>query len=170
MNKFILIGALTLTLGLSLTACKPTEKGYKSAYDAAVGKRESVMSELGVNLPEGALQQVDGPQLKEVDGIKVYVLNQHISPLETGVSLPDNYNVAIGKYKMSTNAISQSNDLKNQGLKAFPVKDTEDFYYTIAGSFPSLSEAVEFNQEYLKRKNITFVGLPNAPVIIYSPK
>ena len=49
-----------------VVACKPTEKGYKTAYDAALNKRQAAMADLNVNLPDGVIQQVDGPQLQEV--------------------------------------------------------------------------------------------------------
>lgn len=165
-NLFYII---TLLLFL-LPSCKPTEKGYKAAYDAALGKREAVKADLDVDLPDGAFQSVDGPQLKEVDGVKVYILNQRIKPAEEGMTLPENYNVAVGTYKMNTNSKAQAQALHEAGYEAFSAKDTEGMYYTIAGSFPSLSEAVKFYEEYKAGKDRVYVGLPNAPVIIYSPK
>ena len=162
-----------ICLGLFLllfVACKPTEKNYKSAYDAALGKRQAALAEIDVNLPEGAIQQVDGPQLKEVDGVKVFVQNQVIRPAEEGKSLPGSYNVAVGLFKMITNSQAQSQALQDEGLDAFPAKDPEGNCYTIAGSFPSLKEAVNFYQKYKSGKNRVYVGLPDSPVIIYSPR
>ena len=153
-----------------LVACKPTEKGYKAAYDAARGKREAVKADIDVDLPEGAFQAVDGPQLKEVDGVKVYVLNQRIKPAEYISQLPAEYNVAIGKYKMITNCRAQAEALREEGYESFPAEDTEEMFYTIAGSFPTLSEAVKFYQEYRKEGNRVYVGLPESPVIIYSSR
>lgn len=167
-KRYLMI--LALLGGLAFTSCKPTEKGYKSAYDAALGKREAAMADLGINLPEGALQEVDGVQLKEVDGVNVFVLNERLVPAEFVAELPGNYNVAIGKYKMITNSKAQAQMLIEEGFGAFPAKDTEGMYYTIAGSFPTLSEAVSFSQTYQKNKNRSYVGLPAAPVIIFSPK
>lgn len=156
-----------LSLLLLMIACKPTEKNYKAAYDAALGKREAVAADL--DIPIGSLQQVDGPQLKEVDGVKVYVMHQRLKSEEDSFSIPGPYNVAVGTYKMNTNCISQANALKDEGLQAFPAKDTEGIYYTIAGSFLSLSDAVEFYKIYQSGKNRVYVGLPSAPVIIFSP-
>ena len=152
-----------------LMSCKPTEKGYKAAYDAALGKREAALADIDVNLPEGALQQVDGPQLKEIDGVKVYLLNQRIRPEEKGMKLAGPYNVAIGTYKMDTNCKAQVAALKEEGFDAFAAKDIDGMYYTIAGSFPELSEAVKFYQKYQSGKDRVYIGLPKAPVIIYSP-
>lgn len=164
-----IIYILIFLFGL-FSSCKPTEKGYKSAYDVALGKRQSVLTDIDVNLPEGALQEVDGAQLKQVDGANVYILTQRISPLENNQILPENYNVAVGKYKMSTNCKAQVESLKNEGYEAFSAKDTEGNYYTIAGSFSTLFEAVKFYQAFQKNKNRIYVGLHEAPEIIYSPK
>lgn len=168
MKRNILFTALIGLLFLG--ACKPTEKGYKSAYDAALGKRQASMAEIDANIPTGALQQVDGAQLKEVDGVKVYVMNQRIKPAETVMELPSPYNVAVGCYKMITNCRSQSENLLFEGFHSFPAQDAEGLYYTIAGSFDNLSEAVKFYKEYQEGKGRVYVGLPDAPVIIYSPK
>ena len=168
MKKYYLINIFLLIL--ILTSCKPTEKGYQNAYDLAKGKREAVMTDLGVNLPEGALQDVDGAQLKEIDGVKVYLQNQRIIPVKEGSVLPEPYNVAIGKYKMNTNCVAQAAALKEEGYKSFAAKDQEGFFYTIAGSFHTLEEAVKFYQDYSKGKDHVYVGLPSAPVIIFSPK
>lgn len=164
---YYLYGVILLLL---FSACKPTEKGYKAAYDAARDKRQAAIADIDVNLPEGAFQDVDGPQLREVNGIKVYVLNQLIKPYETGMPLPGPYNVAVGSFRMITNTESQSKALQQEGFAAFSAKDPEDNYYTIAGSFPSIDEAVNFYEKYQSGKNRVYVGLPNAPVIIYSPK
>lgn len=154
---------------LFLISCKPTEKGYKAAYDAALGKREAAMADIDVNLPEGAVQQVDGPQLKEYNGSKVYVLNQRIKPDVDGMRLPGSYNVAVGTYKMDTNCKAQVKVLREEGYDSFPAKDMEGMYYTIAGSFPTLDEAAKFYQKYMSEKDRVYIGLPKAPVIIYSP-
>lgn len=167
MKHFIVV-AIGLTL--LLTGCKPTEKNYKSAYDAALGKREAALADLNANMDEVEFQQVDGPQLKEVDGVKVYVLNQRLAPADFVMEMPEEYNVAVGMYKMITNCKAQAEQMLANGYHAFPAKDVDGLYYTVAGSFPTLSEAVKFYQKYQQGKDRVYVGLPGAPVIIYSPK
>ena len=166
--KFYIIVLSLITL--FLPACKPTEKGYKSAYDAALGKREAVKADIDVDLPEGALQDFDGAQLREVDGVKVYILNQRLKPVEEDMKLPGLFNVAVGTYKMITNCRAQSNALKEEGYEAFPAQEPDGMYYTIAGSFATLSEAVKFYQDYKSAKDRVYVGLPDSPIIIFSPK
>lgn len=165
--KYLIILALFICFA---TSCKPTEKGYKAAYDAALGKREAAYKDLDVDLPEGKLQEADGAQLKEVNGVSVYVLNQRIRPVDEGRKLPGSYNVAVGTYKMITNCSSQSEALKHEGYDSFPAREGDGIYYTIAGSFETLDEAVTFYEKYSKDKDRVYVGLPNAPVIIYSPR
>lgn len=168
MKKSLILVSLTLVLAMG--ACKPTEKGYKSAYDAALGKREAALADMNVDLPEGALQKVDGPQLKEINGVSVYVMNERIKPVEQDFTAPGDYNVAIATYKMITNCRSQVEDLKKENYDAFAAKDEEGMYFTIAGSFPTVEEAVNFYENYRKKKDRVYVGLPNSPVIIYSPR
>ncbi|MCH5236842.1 MAG: hypothetical protein J1E95_03485 [Muribaculaceae bacterium] len=163
-----IILALCFSMSL-LTGCKPTEKGYKAAYDAALGKRQAAT--VDIEIPEGALMDVEGPQLKEINGVSVYLLNDRIKMIEVGTRRPETYNVAVGCYKMITNCKSQVSDLKSDGYDAFGVKDSEDKYYSIAGSFGSIDEAVMLCKEFQKKKkDFTYVGLPDAPVIIFSPR
>lgn len=166
-NFFFLLLAATL---LSLSSCKPTEKNYKAAYDAALSKKEAAEADVDQNIAVSKLQQVEGAQLKNIDGIEVYVLNKRIKPAVEGMELPGNYNVAVGAYKLITNCRSQAAQLKSEGFDAFPAKETDDLYYTVAASFPTLKEAVDFYQQYRKKSGRVYVGLPEAPVIIYSPK
>lgn len=167
MKKFTII--ISLVFALFFVGCKPTEKGYKAAYDAALGKREAAKADIGIELPDGALQQVDGAQLKEINGVKVYVQNQLIRPIEEGKKLPGRFNVAVGTYKMVTNCKSQAQSLIEEGYEAFAAKDPEGMYYTIAGSFPNVEEAIKFYQNYKSNPNRVYVGLPSSPVIIFSP-
>lgn len=162
--------SLLFSIFLLFTACKPTEKGYKSAYDAAQGKRKATMDYIDANIPQSAIQEFDGAELKEIDGVSVYVMSRYLKPAEMVMEAPHKYNVAIGKYKMITNCKAQAESLLADGYHAFSAKDNEGVYYTIAGSFPTLKEAVAFYQKYRDGKDHVYVGLPNSPVIIYSPK
>ena len=61
-----------ILITLLFVGCKPTEKGYQAAYDAAKNKREAAAGEQ--MLPAQGLQSDDGPQLRVVDGDSIYVL------------------------------------------------------------------------------------------------
>lgn len=160
----ILVAVAMLTV---FSGCKPTEKGYKSAYDAALNKRHA--QEQDANLPDGSrLMDVDGPQLKVVKGVQVYVLSEFLKNVDADGIMPSKYNVAVGCYKMPTNGKAQAENLRAKGLDAFCAKTGDNKFYTIAGSFTTIDEAIELYKKFADDKNATFVGLPNAPVIIYS--
>lgn len=167
MKKIYLI--FSLLFSLIFIGCKPTEKNYKSAYDAALGKRQAAMADMNPDIAVGSFQSTDGPQLKVIDGVEIYLLNTRIKPCDDNSKLLGNYNVAVGTYKMSTNCRAQAQALREEGYSAFPAQEPDGMYFTIAASFSSLSEAVKFYKEYKKDKNRVYVGLPDAPVIIYSP-
>lgn len=152
-----------------LGACKPTEKGYQAAYNAAVNKRQVATPDYDETIAVGKLQQIDGPQLKEINGKSVYLLSENLKALnpEQSVLLP--YNVAVAKFKMPTNTLALSKDLNSDGYPAFAVQNGEEIYYVIASTFETLEEAVEFYDKYQKENKRAYVGLPDYPVIIYSP-
>ena len=160
----------TVLLFMLLIGCKPTEKGYKAAYDAALSKREEANKDIEVDTKIGEVQQIDGPSLKTIDGKSIYLLNKRIKPVELHENLPGNYNVAVGCYKMITNCKSQSEDLRDEGMDAFASKTTGDEYYTIIGSFDNLQDAIKLYEKYKSNSKRVYVGLPNSPIIIYSPK
>ena len=170
-SKIIWIASVIMLIS---TACKPTEKGYQAAYDAALNKRQAAISDINVTITEGDLvgegvQSVDGPQLKEINGVKVYVLNRVIRPVKDDIKMNGPYNVAVGLFKMNTNCEALSEALKNEGFDSFAAKDPEGTYYSIAGSFKTLQEAVELTQKLQKKSDRSYVGLPSSPVIIFSP-
>ena len=51
-----------------LTGCKPTEKNYRAAYDAAVSKREKVNESLAA---DGLISE-DAPRKQMIDGEEFY--------------------------------------------------------------------------------------------------
>ena len=149
--------------------CKPTEKGYKAAYDAALGKRQATSVDFDASLGVGTFQLSDGPQLKEIDGQQVYVLNQPLKNLDNQSKLPHSYNVAVGTYKMLTNCSAQVSGLKEDGYDAFVAIDSEDRFFSVAGSFQTMKEALTFYNKYRQKKGQSYVGFPDSPVIIFSP-
>lgn len=156
---------------MTIVGCKPTEKNYKSAYDAAVNKRqasETLDSDLGI--PGGKLQQVDGPATRVVNGDTVYVTIQHLKFIDGVEHEMHRYNVAVCAYKMKTNCAALVSDLFSKGYQAFGVQDPEGMFYVIAGSFNTLDEAAAFDRSFrTKEAQHVYSGLPSAPVIIEKP-
>lgn len=168
--KKLSIVLLTL-VSMTIVGCKPTEKNYKSAYDAAVNKRqasETLDSDLGI--PGGKLQQVDGPATRVVNGDTVYVTVQHLKFIDGVEHEMHRYNVAVCAYKMKTNSAALVSDLFSKGYQAFGVQNPEGMFYVIAGSFNTLDEAAAFDRSFrTKETQHVYSGLPSAPVIIEKP-
>lgn len=162
MKKLIIAAAAAALL---LPACKPTEKNYKAAYDAAVAKREKAMAE--TMAPAGELISEDGPQRRVVNGDTIFVATERVRPEAKDVRLPE-YNVAVTKYRMGTNARAGAEDLRAAGYAgAMAVYSAEDSWYTIAGGFPTLDEAVAFSRRFRSdNPRHRYIGLPASPVIV----
>lgn len=161
-----LLGSLFLTVG---TSCKPTEKGYQAAYDAAKNKREAAMEAMPVdNKVIGALQLIDGPTTKFYDGKEYPYMAVNLKPVDDQYSTKGKYNVAVALFKMPTNSEALANDLKVLDYNSFVAQDGDDKYYVIAGSFENLSEAAQFYENLTKNYNRAYVGLGESPLIIFS--
>lgn len=167
-NKRLLYCGLLLAGLMFLPACKPTEKNYKSAYDAAVAKRQAESNDPDLNLPAGGYQRIGDPQKKTVNGKSYGYLFSRVKPLTDGVSMQP-YNVAVAVYKMPTNCEAQVNDLLSVGYQSFGAKTGDDRYYVIIGSYASIDAAAAAIDAYMaKFKDAVYVGLDGAPLILQS--
>lgn len=164
--KYILFALVLFTFVFN--ACKPTEKGYKAAYDAAINKRQEVKSDFDPNVALGSLQQVDGPQLRTFKDVNYYFLSENLKVMEETPAVMLNYNVAVSCFKMPTNCIAMVNDFKKENIDAFGAKSSDDQYYVIIGTFDSLDNAIAWYAMYDSAKANAYLGLPGAPVIIYT--
>lgn len=151
---------------LMLCACKPTEKNYRAAYEAAQAKKAAEReadAELG--LPE--LTSTEGPRRQRVGLDTAYVFRE---PLTLHGDAPAKGApaacVAVGKYKMTANAQSDADALEKEGYDAFLLATPRGEFYTCIGSAPTLSEAVKMMREFMrKHPGRPYIGLPGEPVI-----
>ncbi len=144
--------------------CKPTEKNYKAAYDAAIAKREKANSD-GL-LPADGLLHDDGPKKQDIAGESLYVLVERTNPLESGGEVKG-YSVAVAMFKMPTNAKSGAESLKEKGYDAFAVRAKGDKYFILAGSYATAMEAKECYLKFIKDfPEYSYIGLPGSPVIL----
>lgn len=150
---------------LMLVSCKPTEKNYKAAYDAALKKRAEVAEQQ--MRPATGLLSDDGPQLRIVDGDSIYVLRERLRMLD-GSKPGAHWAVAVGVFKIDTNAKASSADLNAAGWKtAAPAKAQAGKFYTIADTLASLDGARSRAREFkLAFPEYPYVGLPGSPVLI----
>lgn len=164
-KRMVRVGLLIVAVLVLATSCKPTEKNYKSAYDAAVGKRAQADAER--MLPSEGIMQVDGPEMRVIGGDSVFVLHDRVRTPENSANRLGKFNVAVAFFKMRTNADASASHLISEGYKALAARSAQEKWYVVAGAFPSLEEAVAFYKEFVrKNKSYAYIGLPNAPVII----
>ncbi len=151
-------------MACGMWSCKPTEKNYKAAYDAALNKRQQ--TDLDIPIPGGTLLVDGAPRKVPVNGDSVYISSDKLKFENAPESGKHRYNVAVGGYKMLTNCSAHVSDLINKGYEAFMAESSSGKYYAVAGSFDNLGEAALFAVSLASReKKAFFVGLPGAPVI-----
>ncbi|MGM9816287.1 MAG: hypothetical protein ACI304_04430 [Lepagella sp.] len=155
--------ALLLTI---LVGCKPTEQNYKAAYDAALAKREQAAIEQ--MRPATGLLSDDGPQMRIIGADTVYV-NRAVIRTEDNKRPQGSWAVAVGMFKMDTNARAAAENLKSEGWKdAFMAKSTGSVYYSILGTATSLDDANAIQKDFRsKHPDYPFIGLPGAPVLLH---
>ena len=149
-----------------LTGCKPTERNYRAAYDAALAKRQAE-AELRM-LPASGLMSDDGPQLKIVNGDSLYVVKERLKAAP-GDTLPSSgWAVGVGVYKMNTNARAQAEALRNEGHRAAcAARATGDRWYAVADTASSLERVAAAARKFTdNHPGYPYVGLPGHPVLI----
>ncbi len=161
--------ACVAAVGLLLVGCKPTEKNYQAAYEAAQNKKKAeAAADPDMALPATGLKRLDAPRTMDVDGETLNV--KHIFIKYAGkeaVPVIERYNVAVAKFKMPTNALALTEDLVAQKYKAFPVEGNDGNFYVIGATFGNLNEVAAFVKEYKKsHKPSQLVGLEGEPLII----
>lgn len=160
--------AATLTgMLLFVGGCKPTEKNYQAAYEAAVQKRQKDATDPDIFLPEGSMQQIGAPEKREINGHEIMFKVERLKKVQDDQNPIHRYNVAVSCYKMKTNCLGQVADLSEGGYDSYGGMAGEDKYYVFAGGFDTLDEAILFFEKFkAKHKTSYFVGLPSSPVIV----
>lgn len=163
--------AIILLLAFA-SACKPTEKGYKSAYEAAKGKRQQ--TDPDQDLLTGGHKLLNDVSTRWVvaDGDSLELQHVYLKPAEGSQwPQPGPYRLAVAMFKMSTNANSLLSDLTGKGtLKPVIASDLNGRHFVIAGSatYPdSISQVLKtFKKEH---PQFRYIGLtPERPMVIVS--
>ena len=162
MRKFRNIMIIAGIGAIALTACKPTEKNYRSAYDVAVNKREKAAEALAAD----GLVAEDAPRSQVVGGDTLYFVNE-VLKVDDGSTPLKALNVAVGVFKMNTNARSGALALKDKGYDACAARALGDKWYILAGSFDTIDETRAFLKRFREENpQYPYIGLSGKPVII----
>lgn len=162
---------LILTAALcsgTLTSCKPTEKGYRSAYEAAKNKREQADPDL-LLLGGHKLLTDDATNWKRLGGDSLQVMHIMLKP-DNGAKWPETgpYRLAVAMFKMTTNANSMLKDLEGGKLRPVSATDGKDRHYIIAGSATYADSLANVLATFRKEHpGFRHIGMPGeAPVVI----
>lgn len=159
MKKTILcIGLLTLLAG-----CKPTEKGYRQAYDAALAKRQQQIEN---SLPVEGLISDEAPRQIAV-GEKKYRVSDEGIRVEGSEKMQRGVYVAVSAFKMPTNARAEAEALRKEGYDANAARTISDRWYVVAACFDNVDAAAKFIDEFArKHPRWAYIGLEGEPLII----
>ena len=162
---------LTLfVLIMSFSGCKPTEKGYRQAYEAAKSKREQVDPDDELLTGGHRLLNQESTNWRVLAGDSLQIQHMFLKPTE-GEKWPESgpYRLAVAMFKMTTNANSMLSDLKKKSsLKPVIATDGKDKYYIIAGSATYLDSLGNVLTTFRKEHpGFQCIGLnPAKPVIV----
>ncbi len=169
MRKIKILLITVIGLGM-LWGCKPTEKGYRQAYEAAKSKREQKDPDEALLTGGHKLLSEEASNWRVIDGDSVQVEHKFLKPTD-GAKWPQAgpYRLAVAQLKMTTNAKSMLADLKNgDNLKPLVATDGKDTYYVIAGTASYLDSLGNVLSTFHRdNPGFQYIGLPEGrPVII----
>ena len=148
---------------LAATSCKPTEAGYKAAYEAAQAKRAAEQDDAALY---GGMFMEGAPHWRRVGTDSVLYMQQPLAPLDGDSAAVADVNVAIASYKMNTNAKAHAERLKNAGLNARVLRNNKNSFLVIAAQYDSIPPAVSFIDDYIKsHPDDMYAGLPGRPIV-----
>lgn len=166
-GKFLIWSAL-LTMAVG---CKPTEKGYQQAYDAAKAKREYVDPDAELLTGGHKLLDENSTNWVILGNDTLQLQHFHIKP-ENGKSWPQAgpYRLAVAMFKMSTNSTSMLNDIKKGNLTPIVATDGKDRHFIIAGSSTTTDSLAQVLATFRKENpGFRHIGLsPEVPVVVVS--
>lgn len=153
-------------VALTFIGCKPTEKNYKSAYDAALEKRAEAVREQMI--PATGMMSVDGPQMKVVAGDTIFIQRDRFRDFENK-NMPAPWAVAVGVYSMDTNAKASLKSLSEAGwdMETTVVKAPGTKNYAVVAFAPTLDECIAISKKFQEKfPDYHYIGLPGAPVLL----
>ncbi|MDE5878051.1 MAG: SPOR domain-containing protein [Muribaculaceae bacterium] len=158
---YLIAAGAVLVMGMG--ACKPTEKNYRAAYDAAQAKRQAAVADDFI--PAQGLQSTDGPRLTTVGETQIYTWSEPLKSDDVKLGI---CNIAVGLYSMDTNARSLAERLQSEGYShAGVVTNGDGKFYVVAVVTTTLEEAAAAVAEFEKRHaGFPYSGLQGAPLVL----
>lgn len=155
-----------------LWGCKTTEANYRAAYERAVAGRDSLPSI--ENTVYGRHRRATSSTVAAVGTDTIEVISARVRVSEGGGAIRENlkrYNVVVGQFKQSFNAMSMRERLVDGGYPgAFVVETGEPFFYVVASTYPTREEALKAAVAIRKSAADFPVGLREGmPVVLYTP-
>lgn len=145
----------TAICGLLLSsACKPTEKNYKAAYDKAQEKaRQGLATE---EYEQMLLNSLPSYERTATDSVRTFVegVVWQYTPLavDSGARIsPARYNLAVGKYTMLTNAKAHADRLAAEGWRATVFRNGEPEYFVVVKISESLDTVAKAAHDFTAR-------------------
>ncbi len=162
---------ILVTVIMGITGCKPTEKNYKAAYDAAKAKREAAKSDSDLAL------MLDGHTLDTSEGGSAVTDRAGDSYPQKAITLvfenemdgEGDYYLAVSSYSMPTNARAQAHDMDAKGDTVTVARDTDSKWYVIAGRSVDRTSAAAMAERFVgTHPGFSFIGLDGKPLILVS--
>lgn len=165
MRKSLLYAAALICAASLLTACKPTEKNYRLAYEKAQEKAHQGLTDeeyrmMTLNdLPSYMRTATDS-----IRGFRESVIWQYTpAAVDSGrKAVAAHYNLAVGKYSMLTNAKAHADRLAADGWQARVFRNGEPVYYVVAKMSDNLDSIAHAGHIYSAR-------YPKGTVALHEP-
>lgn len=165
MRKILMITCLGILLAGVCSSCKPTEKNYKAAYEAAQKKRMKDASDPDILIPQGGLINDDTPGIETIDSVKTYVRYEPLKLIE-GKQPLKRFNVAIASFKMTANAKASYEELLANYPDAVLLQSAKDVYYVCIISTSDKSQAVKALRDFHNSVKGVYLGIPEQQPIL----
>lgn len=154
-----------MLLLVGMSACKPVEKHYRSAYEQAQRKRQAEEAERRATetglIGGGVLQEVDGARLEPIEGDTLWVMHRQFASSDSVAP----WSVGVARMKMRANALSLTEELGEGRC----VKSGEE-YYVLTGESPDAAAARGYMRQFEKRHpGFRAIGLP-ALTLMHNPR
>lgn len=164
---------IILAVGVVLLAggCKTTEKNYRQAYEKAQQKARDGLEEGVYEL----MVQESLPPYRHTATDSVRVMGEHLlwqytpETVDSGRQImPKEYNLAVAKYSMLTNAKAHADRLAGEGWRAVLLRNGEPLYYVVVKMSASLDTIAGAAHEYARRYPGGCVAMPEPIAIVPS--